>query len=58
MDISRTNVLNVRIARDDADEKHLARAAGHHRTVRELWTNPGDIAFSPFAGIGSEIWQA
>lgn len=24
----------------------------------ELWTNPNDIVFSPFAGIGSEIYQA
>jgi DNA modification methylase len=24
----------------------------------ELWTNPGDIAFSPFMGIGSEGYVA
>ena len=24
----------------------------------ELWTNPNDIVFTPFAGIGSEIYQA
>ena len=23
-----------------------------------LWSNPGDIVLSPFAGIGSEIYQA
>ena len=59
MDISRTNVLNVRAARDDADEKHLCplQLDTIERCV-ELWTNPGDIVFTPFLGIGSEVWQA
>jgi len=24
----------------------------------ELWTRPGDVVFSPFAGIGSELYMA
>jgi DNA modification methylase len=24
----------------------------------EIWTNPGDLVFSPFAGIGSEGYEA
>jgi DNA modification methylase len=24
----------------------------------QLWSNPGDIVFTPFAGIGSECYQA
>jgi DNA modification methylase len=24
----------------------------------QLWTNPGDVVLSPFAGIGSEIYTA
>lgn len=55
MDIDQTNVLNVSQARDDRDEKHMCplqldvieRAVG-------LWSNPGDVVFSPFAGVGSE----
>jgi DNA modification methylase len=55
MDVDQTNVLNVEAAREDGDEKHMCplqldvieRAVG-------LWSNPGDIVFSPFAGIGSE----
>lgn len=55
MDIQQTNVLNVRIARDDEDEKHLCplQLDVIERAV-ELWTNPGDLVYSPFAGIGSE----
>ncbi|MCK9577469.1 MAG: site-specific DNA-methyltransferase, partial [Clostridia bacterium] len=51
--------LNREAARENGDEKHIcplqldviARAL-------ELWTNPGDTVLSPFAGIGSEIYQA
>lgn len=58
-DIDFTNVLNVRAAREDKDEKHMApmpldvieRCVG-------LYSNPGDVVFSPFAGIGSEGYQA
>ena len=28
------------------------------RRALELWTNPGDIVLSPFAGIGSEGYVA
>jgi hypothetical protein len=54
-DIRQTNVLNVRAARDSEDEKHICplQLDVIERAV-ELWTNPGDIVFSPFAGIGSE----
>jgi hypothetical protein len=24
----------------------------------DLWSNPGDIVFTPFLGIGSEVWAA
>lgn len=58
-DIDQTNVLNYEIARDSEDEKHIcplqldviARAI-------DLWTNPGDVVFSPFAGVGSEGYEA
>lgn len=58
-DIKQTCVLNTRIARSDKDEKHICplQLDVIERCV-ELWTNPNDIVFSPFAGIGSELYQS
>lgn len=55
MDIDQTDVLNVRAARDDKDEKHMCPLPLDviERCVK-LWSNPGDIVLSPFAGVGSE----
>lgn len=55
MDIDQTNVLNAKIARDDRDEKHMCPLQLDliERCVR-LWSNPGDVVLSPFAGVGSE----
>lgn len=54
-DIQQTRVLNVAVARDDADEKHICplQLDVIERCV-DLWSNPGDVVLSPFAGIGSE----
>ena len=53
------DVLNRAGARDDADERHICPL---HLDVIEravvLWSNPGDVVFSPFAGIGSEGYQS
>jgi len=58
-DIQQTNVLNVKVARDDRDEKHLAplQLDVIERALK-LWTNPGDLVFSPFMGIGSEGYMS
>lgn len=55
MDINQTNVLNVRAARENADEKHLCPLQLDliERSIR-LWSNPDDVVLSPFMGIGSE----
>jgi hypothetical protein len=55
MDIQQTNVLNAKIAREDADEKHMCPLQLDliERCVR-LWSNAGDVVVSPFAGVGSE----
>lgn len=55
MDIDQTDVLNVAEARSDRDEKHMCPLQLDliERVVR-LWSNPGDVVLSPFAGIGSE----
>ena len=55
MDIQQTRVLNVRSARDAQDEKHLCplQLDVIERAVT-LWSNHGDLVYSPFTGIGSE----
>jgi DNA modification methylase len=55
MDIRQTDVLNVKQARDDRDEKHICPLQLDliERAV-VLSSNPGDVVFSPFMGIGSE----
>lgn len=55
MDIRQTNTLNVTVARQDADEKHLCPLQlDLIMRALVLWSNPGDIVLSPFMGIGSE----
>jgi DNA modification methylase len=55
LDINETKTLNVRAAREDADEKHICplQLDFIERCVR-LWSNKGETVLSPFAGIGSE----
>jgi len=58
-DIDQTDVLNFQIARTDKDEKHICPLQlGLIRRCIALWSAPGDIVFSPFAGIGSEGYVA
>lgn len=54
-EIDQTNTLNERVARDEADERHLCPLQlDLIERVVTLWSNPGEVVFSPFAGIGSE----
>lgn len=55
MDINPSNTLQHRSAREHNDERHIAplQLQVIERAV-ELWSNPGDVVFSPFTGIGSE----
>ena len=58
-DIDQTDTLNVRMARDKNDERHICPLQlGTIARCLELWSNPGDTILSPFAGIGSEGYQA
>lgn len=58
-DIDQTDVLNVRMARDDRDERHLCPLQlGLIERALILWSNPGDVVFSPFGGIASEGFAA
>lgn len=55
MTIDQTNVLNVKVARDDKDERHLCLLQlDVIQRCLELYTNPNDVVYSPFTGIGSE----
>lgn len=53
--IRESDTLNVREARSEQDERHITplQLECIRRCVL-LWSNPGDVVFSPFAGIGSE----
>lgn len=55
MDINPSDTLQYQSARESDDERHICplQLEVIRRGV-ELWTNPGDIVLSPFAGIGSE----
>jgi hypothetical protein len=53
--IAETDVLNVAVAREAEDERHLCPLQlGVIERALKLWSNPGDLILSPFAGIGSE----
>lgn len=59
MDVSQPRVLDYQDAREPSDEKHIcplqldviARAI-------HLWSNPGDLIFDPFNGVGSTGHEA
>lgn len=54
-DINQTNVLNKMQAKEKEAERHICplQLDVIERAV-ELWSNPNDLVFSPFTGIGSE----
>ena len=59
MDINQSRTLQYRTARDERDEQHISplQLDVIERCI-ELWSNPGDTVFTPFLGIGSEVWGA
>lgn len=58
-DINQSETLQKQSAREEADEKHICPLQlGVIRRCIGLWTNPGDLVLSPFAGIGSEGYEA
>ena len=58
-DIKPSDTLQKESAREEKDEKHICplQLTVIRRGI-SLWTNPGDIVFSPFGGIGSEPYVA
>jgi DNA modification methylase len=51
--------LQYKTARDEKDEQHISplQLDVIERCVH-LWSNPNDIVFTPFMGIGSEVYGA
>lgn len=59
MDINASDTLQYRGGRDDDDVKHITPTQLEvWKRALTLWSNPGDVVFTPFMGIGSEVWQA
>lgn len=59
MDIDPNDTLQFRSARENDDERHICPL--QLEVIRrgiDLWTNPGDVVLTPFAGIGSEVYTA
>lgn len=58
-DINYSNTLNLIGCREEKDEKHICplQLDTIDRLVT-LYSNPGDIVFTPFMGIGSEVYQS
>ena len=54
MDIRQSDTLQRKSARSDRDERHICplQLEVIQRCI-ELWTNPNDIVFDPFGGLGS-----
>lgn len=58
-DIQETDTLNTAAAKSDDDTRHICPL--QLEVIRRcilLYTNPGEIVFSPFTGIGSEGYVA
>lgn len=58
-DIVQSDTLSFRLARQEHDERHISplQLTPVRRCI-DLWTNPGDVVFSPFAGIGTAGYVA
>lgn len=58
-DINQSDTLNAREPKDDDSERHICplQLPVIERCLR-LYSNEGDVIFTPFLGIGSEVYQA
>lgn len=59
MNISRTNVLNTKLAKEEKDEKHMTPL--QLDLIRELiywYTNEKEVVFDPFGGVFSVGYEA
>ena len=59
MDINPSDTLQKESAREENDERHICPLQlGVIQRGLDLWSLPGDLVLSPFAGIGSEGYMA
>lgn len=58
-DVRIDRVLPYRTARDQDDERHVhpLQLDVIDRAV-VMWSNPGEVVFTPFMGVGSEVYSA
>jgi len=58
-DVRIDRVLPYKEARDEEDEKHVhpLQLDVIERCI-VLWSNPGEVVFTPFMGVGSEVYGA
>lgn len=58
-DVRETDTLNTAVAKGESDTKHICPLQlGIINRLVKLYSNPGEIVFSPFAGIASEGHEA
>lgn len=59
MDINQSKTLQYMSARESDDERHISplQLEVIERAI-DLWTNPNDLVYTPFLGIGSEVYTA
>lgn len=58
-EIDASDVLSIREAKAEHDEKHMTPTQKEPiKRLLELYTNPNDLVFSPFNGIGTEGYVA
>ena len=55
MDVDQGRTLNVRASREEGDERHMCPLQlDLIERLMVMYSNEGDVVFSPFAGVGSE----
>ena len=58
-DIRQTDTLNFREGRDSDDERHICPLQlDVIERCLQLWSKPDDVVWTPFMGIGSEVYMA
>ena len=58
-DINETDTLNYREGRENDDERHICPLQlDVIERCMQLWSIPGDVVWTPFMGIGSEVYMA
>lgn len=58
-DINQTDTLNFREGRDSDDERHICPLQlDVIERCLQLWSITGDVVWTPFMGIGSEVYMA